>query len=316
MLKRLATRFYASPSLLLGLAGLFWGGNAVASRLAVGEITPLTLVFLRWVMVLGVLWPIYSGEIRAHWPAIRPKLPQVIVMAVLGYTGFNVLFYIAGHHTSAVHIGILQGSVPAFVLLGAFAMYGTRVTALQILGVLITTLGVIIVATRGNPLAILELDLNLGDLLMLIACVLYAFYTVALRNRPEMPGAAFFTLLALIAAYTSLPLIAFETVAWGLQMPTMNGALITLFVAIFPSCLAQLFWLRGVDLIGPGRAGVFINLVPVLASLLAVVILGEPFAMFHAVSLALVLTGIFIAQRTPAAPSPRSARRQKRVSRA
>ena len=133
---------------------------------------------------------------------------------------------------------------------------------------------------------------------MLAACVLYAFYTVALRDRPHMPGTAFFTLLALIAAVTSLPLVAFEALTSGLTMPTVHGLLVTAWVAIFPSFLSQLFYLRGVDLIGPGRAGVFVNLVPVFAAALAVSLIDEPFAAFHAVALALVIGGIWLAQRT------------------
>jgi drug/metabolite transporter (DMT)-like permease len=315
MLKRWGEKFYASPSLLLVLCGLFWGGNALASRMAVGEISPLTLVFLRWVLVLGVMWPIYGGEVRAHWPAIRKKLPLIVLMASLGFTAFNVLFYVAGHYTTAINIGILQGSMPVFVMAGAFLSHGTKVTLVQFLGVLITSIGVLVVATRGEPLKILEIELNIGDLLMLVACVLYAAYTVALQRRPEMPGAAFFSLLALIAAYTSLPLLTFEALTWGLQMPTLKGFLITLFVAIFPSCLSQLFLLRGVDLIGPGRAGVYMNLVPVFAAILAVVVLGEPFAIFHGVALALVIFGILLAQRNTAtakAPPPRAKVRRKR----
>jgi drug/metabolite transporter (DMT)-like permease len=317
LVKRWVTRLYASPSVLLTLCCLFWGGNALASRLAVNEITPLTLVFLRWVLVLAVLWPIYGAQVRTHWPNVRKKLPQTILMASLGFTAFNVLFYVAGHYTTAINIGILQGSLPAFVMACAFIAHGTRVSFVQITGVLITIIGVLVIATRGDPLAILDLNFNFGDLLMLIACMLYAAYTVALRNRPEMPGAAFFSLLALIAAYTSLPLVTFEAVAWGLQMPTLNGFLITLFVAIFPSCLAQLFLLRGVDLIGPGRAGVYMNLVPVFAAILAVALLGEPFALFHALALALVITGILMAQSPPqsAHVSDKTVRKKKKKSR-
>jgi drug/metabolite transporter (DMT)-like permease len=221
-------------------------------------------------------------------------------MGILGFTGFNALFYTAGHYTSAINIGILQGSIPVAVLAGAFLMYGTRATLLQIIGVLITAVGVVIVATRGAPLSVLHIDLNRGDLAMLAACVFYAFYTLALRNRPDMSGIAFFTLLALISAITSVPLLIYEAVTTGLQMPTLQGWLVTLFVAIFPSCLAQLFFLRGVDLIGPGRAGVFVNLVPVFAAILAVLLLNEPFAPFHAVALALVIGGIWLAQRNRA----------------
>jgi drug/metabolite transporter (DMT)-like permease len=296
-LKRLAHRFYSWPSLLLTLTCLLWAGNTIAGRLAVNQITPLTLTFLRWVLVIAVLWPIYGAQLRQHWPDIRQRLFRIVLMASLGFTSFNVLYYVAAHYTTAINIGILQGAMPIFVLAGAFLAHGTRVSLLQVLGVVITTFGVMVVATRGTPLAILEIELNRGDLLMLTACVLYAFYTVALRDRPDMPGAAFFTLLALIAAATSLPLVVFEAVTSGVAMPTIKGLLVTAFVAIFPSCLAQLFLLRSVDLIGPGRVSVFMNLTPAFSAIMGVALLGEPFASFHAIALVLVIGGILLAQR-------------------
>jgi drug/metabolite transporter (DMT)-like permease len=297
---RLLDRLYQWPGVLLTMTAMFWAGNAIVSRLAVGHISPFLLVFLRWVMVLAVLWPMYGGQVRAHWGEIRPRLLRITLMAIFGFTGFNALFYTAGYTTSAINIGILQGSIPVVVLAGAYFMYGTRATLVQIAGVLITTVGVIVVATQGAPLSILDIGFNRGDLAMLAACALYAFYTLALRDRPNMPGIAFFTLLALISAITSVPLLVAEAAIYGLAMPTLQGWLVTLFVAIFPSCLAQLFFLRGVDLIGPGRAGVFVNLVPVFAAILAVTLINEPFAMFHAVALALVIGGIWLAQRTQA----------------
>ena len=296
-LKRLSRALYRWPGLLLTLAAVFWAGNTVAARLAIGHISPFMLTFLRWVLVMGVLWPIYGGEVRKHWPQIRPRLPAIVALAALGFTGFNALYYVAAHDTSAINIGILQGSMPIFVLAGAFAAHGTRASPVQLAGVLVTAFGVVVVATRGAPLSILEVDFNKGDLAMLAACVLYAFYTVALRDRPSMPGTAFFTLLALIAAVTSLPLVAFEAVTTGVAMPTLEGWLVTAWVAVFPSFLSQIFYLRGVDLIGPGRAGVFVNLVPVFAAVLAVTLIDEPFATFHATALVLVIGGIWLAQR-------------------
>jgi drug/metabolite transporter (DMT)-like permease len=144
-----------------------------------------------------------------------------------------------------------------------------------------------------------RIDLNTGDLAMLGACVLYAGYTVALSDRPPISGAAFFTLLVLIASLTSLPLAACEAMAIGLKPPTLQGLMVTAYVVVFPSCIAQLFYLRGVDLIGPGRAGVFVNLVPVFSAVLAIGLLSEPFARYHALALALVIGGIWLAQRTP-----------------
>jgi drug/metabolite transporter (DMT)-like permease len=259
----------------------------------------MQLVCLRWVLVLAVMWPLYGAELRAHWGEVRPQLLKLVVVGFLGLTGFNALFYVAAHSTTAVNIGILQGSVPVIVLAGAFLTYGTRATLIQIAGVLITGVGVVVVATHGQPLALLEIEFNRGDLLMLAACVLYAIYTVALRDRPRVPSAPFFTLLALISAVTSLPLAAIEAATTGWSMPTWQGLVVTLWVAIFPSTLAQIFFVRAVDLIGPGRTGVFVNLVPIFAAILAVVLLGEPFALFHAVALALVLGGIWLAQRAP-----------------
>jgi drug/metabolite transporter (DMT)-like permease len=294
----LIDRLYQWPTVLLTLTAIFWAGNAVAGRMAVGHISPMLLVFLRWVMVLGVLWPLYGREVRAHWPMLRPQLGRIVLMGLLGFTGFNALFYVAAYTTSAINIGILQGSIPVVVLAGAFLVHGTRASLVQVAGVLITLVGVVVVATRGAPLSILEIGLNRGDLAMLAACLLYAFYTVALRDRPDMPGTAFFTLLALIAAATSVPLLAVEAAIQGLALPTWQGWLVTLYIAIFPSCLAQLFYVRGVDLIGPGRAGVFTNLVPVFTAILAVALIAEPFAPFHAIALVLVIGGIWLAQRT------------------
>jgi drug/metabolite transporter (DMT)-like permease len=296
----LTDRFYRWPSLLLTLAAIFWAGNTVAGRLAVGEISPFMLTFLRWVLVLAALWPVYGREVRKHWSQVKPQLGSIVVLAALGMTGFNALYYVAAHYTSAINIGILQGSMPIFVLTGAYLAHGTRASLVQQAGVLITALGVVVVATRGAPLQILGVDLNWGDLAMLAACALYAAYTVGLRDRPSMPGTAFFTLLALISAITSVPLVIAEGLVLGFKLPTPTGLLITAWVAIFPSCLSQIFYLRGVDLIGPGRAGVYINLVPVFAAAMAVVLINEPFAPFHGLALVLVLGGIWLAQRMQA----------------
>jgi drug/metabolite transporter (DMT)-like permease len=284
---------------LLSLAALFWAGNTVAGRLAVGEIAPMQLTFLRWVVVLAVLWPLYGREVRAHWPLLKPEMSRLALMAALGFTGFNALFYVAAYRTTAVNLGIIQGAIPVFVLVGAFIAYRTRVSLLQGIGALLTVLGVIVIASRGAPLEALSIGLNPGDLAMILGSALYAFYAVGLKRRPAMPGAAFFTLLALLAAVSALPLAIAEALLAGSGLPSGPGLLVMLWVAVFPSCLAQLFFLRGVDAIGPGRAGVFINLVPVFAALLGVALLGERFEGFHALSLAMVIGGIWLSQRVP-----------------
>ncbi len=293
---------YQRPALLLVLTTLFWAGNAIAGQLARGEITPLQLVLARWTAVTLLLWPLFGGQVAAHWPVIRPRLARIALMAVAGFTGFNILFYFASLSTSAVNIGILQGAMPVFVMIGAFLAHGARVTALQAAGVAVTLVGVILVATAGTPWAVLETEVNRGDLLMLVACVLYAGYAVMLVGRPPVPGVVFFTLMAPIAALAAVPPALAEALGEGYRWPTAEGWLIVAYVALFPSCLAQIFFLRGVDLIGPGRAGVYTNLVPVFAAALAVGLLGQAFAGYHALAMVAVIGGIALAQRAPRLP--------------
>ena len=133
--------------------------------------------------------------------------------------------------------------------------------------------------------------------LMVVACVLYAGYTVALQRRPAVAPESLVMALSAAALLAALPLVAFEAAAGQLQWPTATGWTIVVLAVVFPSFLAQIFFIRGVELIGPGRAGVFINLVPVFASILAVAILGETFAGFQAIALGLVLGGIWLSER-------------------
>lgn len=288
---------FARPYLLLVLTALLWAGNAVAGRLAVGQISPMLVVTLRWGLVVVILAVFFRDRIRAEAPALRPHLGFLAAMGSLGFTAFNALFYFAAHHTTAVNIGIIQGAIPIFTLIGAYLAYRTGVSALQAAGAAVTILGVVVVATKGDPTALASLTLGLGDLLMIVACALYAGYTVGLRNKPPVSGIVLFAGMAAAAAFTSLPLLALEIAAGRFQAPTALGWVLVVYIAVGPSFLSQLFFMRGVELIGPGRAGLFVNLVPVFAPVLAVAILGEAFTLFHAVALGLVLGGIFLAER-------------------
>ena len=141
--------------------------------------------------------------------------------------------------------------------------------------------------------------------MVVIAVVLYAGYTVALRERPKVSGLSLLAGMALAAFVTSVPLMVWEIAAGGFIWPTVGGLLTLVYVALGPAFASQMFYMRGVELIGPGRAGVFVNLVPVFGAIMAVALLGEPFAAYHVVALILVVGGIAIAQRgaRPRAPS-------------
>lgn len=311
MIHRAGAWLFRQPYLLLTLTALMWSGNAVASRLAVGQISPMALTCLRWVVVCSVLLVFARRQVVADWPLLAPRWRSILWMGTLGFTAFNALFYAAGHHTSGVNISIIQGAIPIAVLVGAYLVYRTPVGIAQGIGFLLTFVGVGAVALRGDFATLETLSFNIGDVWMLIACVFYAAYTLGLRNRPKTSGFAFFAMLATVAMLTSLPLLAWEILASTVQWPTWLGLAILLFVALGPSLLAQLFFMRGVDLIGPGRAGLFANLVPVFGPALSVLILGESFEAYHFWGLVLVLAGIWLAERRwglPAAVRPRPER--------
>jgi drug/metabolite transporter (DMT)-like permease len=288
---------FGNAYLVLTLTAFMWAGNAVAGRLAVGEVSPMALTTLRWVIAASMMGFVARREVRASWPQLKERWASVVWMGTLGFTAFNALFYAAAYHTTAVNIAIIQGAIPVLVLIGALAAFGTRIRGLQVVGMGVTLVGVALVAAKGHLETLLQLAFNVGDVWMLVACGLYATYTLGLRNRPAVPGLAFFATMAGVAFLTSLPLLAWEILSGTVQWPTPKGWAILLYVGLFPSLLSQIFYMRGVELIGPGRAGIFVNLVPVFGALLAVVILGEPFHLYHAGALALVLGGIWLAER-------------------
>ncbi len=274
-----------------------WGLNAIISRLAVGEIAPMQLVTFRWLGVIVVLLLFGRRHIKQDWPILRQHLGYLGLMGCTGFVVFNALFYVAGHHTTAINIGILQGSIPVFVLLGSLFILRQKITGIQALGVLVTLIGVIIVASGGDFGRLRELSVNRGDLFMLIACFCYAAYSLGLSNRPKVSAIGLFAVMAAVAWLVSLPLVVIETyLIGGWQQPSPTGWALVLLVTIFPSLIAQLFFIEGVSLIGPSRAGVFVNLVPVFASVMAILFLGEQFETFHAIALMLVLGGIGLSE--------------------
>jgi drug/metabolite transporter (DMT)-like permease len=282
-----------------------WAGNAIASRLAVGEISPMALTHLRWGVACVLLVIFARREIREAWATLRPHWLFVLLMGLCGFTIFNAMFYWAAHYTTAVNLTLLQGAVPVIVMLAATVLYGTRIGPLQAIGVVMTLVGVATVATHGDLTRLAELDLNFGDLLMLIACLFYAGYTVVIPKRPKVSALAFFCGLAFMAWLTSMPLFIAEIATGTVVWPTGKAMLILLYVGALPSLVSQVTFMRGVELIGPSRAGLFVNLLPVFGALLAVLVLGERFDISHAVAMALVVGGIVLAERTAQVRKPK-----------
>ncbi|CAA0104112.1 Uncharacterised protein [Zhongshania aliphaticivorans] len=285
------------PYILLTLVALFWGGNAIAGKLAVGHVSPMLLTSLRWLFACVFIAPFAYQDVKREWPIIQQHWFKLFLLAALGFTAFNALFYWALNHTSAINVTIEQSAMPLVVFLGNFILLGLRPVRLQLVGFSLTLLGVVITVSHGQLSSLLTLDLNRGDAIMLLATLLYGGYTVALRYRPPLHWRSMIMVLALFAFLSSLPLSLYEYWQGFAIIPDTRGLGVVLYIAIFPSLIAQSLYMRGVDLIGGNRANLFINLVPVFGSILAVVILSEDFKPYHLLALGLVIGGILLAER-------------------
>lgn len=286
------------PYVLLTLTAMAWAGNTIAGRLAVDNVSPMALTALRWLLSFALMSLFVREDVRQVAGLIRQRPVYFLIMGFSGFTGFNAVYYIAARYTSAINLGIMQSSTPLFVILGVVLLRHSRVSLGQIIGLLIGTIGVFVVASRGHLSALLNLEFNIGDLMLIAISAMYAGYSLGLRQRPEgVSGVAFFAAMALVAAVTSLPLLAWEVAAGRFQAPTLQGWLVIAFVAVFPSLLAQIWYIRGVAALGAARSGFIFNAIPVFAAIMAVLILKEPFGWHHAVGMALVLGGIAWAER-------------------
>lgn len=294
MISSLMTRAKTSAPLFLILATLGWGGNTIASRLAVGEISPMMLIFIRWAMVVGLVVALYGKQMVKAWPVLKPRLIWIALMGGFGMSCFNALFYIAAHSTTAVNLGIIQSTMPGLILFGSFLIFGTRINYRQCIGLVVAFIGVVIVVTKGDWAQLIGLSLNIGDLLMLTACLFYSGYTLGLRNRPKVDSMVMMGYFAVTAWLFTIPMVAIEHVTYGTLMPGFKGWMVLLYIAIMPSFLSQVFFMKGVDLIGPGAAGLYANLVPIFSAIMAVLILNESFQIFHLVALTFVFAGIYM----------------------
>ena len=287
---------HRSAYIFLLLTTLLWGGNSVAGKLAVDHVSPMTLVFLRWVLAVLIMLPIGFQTIRKDWPVVRKHWVVLAALGASGFTLFNTIFYTALNYTTAINVSIEQAAMPILIIIANFVFFRLRVNWAQIAGVVLTIAGVILTACHGDPRRLLTLELNFGDAIMLVAVLLYSGYSVGLRLKPVMHWQSLMLAMSIAALITSLPFFLWEIAAGKVIVPDARGWTVIVYTAIGASVISQIFYIRGNELIGANRAGLFINLVPIFGTLLSVLIVGETFQLYQALALVLVLGGIGLAE--------------------
>lgn len=280
----------------LSVTALFWGANSVAGKLAVGHVSPMVLTTFRWIVALSVILALMMPQVKRDWPVIRKHWVQLLLYGVFGFTAFNALLYTALGYTSAINAVIEQAGIPMLIFIFNFILFRIQASFAQIVGFSVTLVGVLVTAAHGEFSALAELEFNFGDALMLLACIVYAAYTVSLRWKPNLHWQSFIAAPSFGALLSAIPLFFWELSRDAAVFPDTRGWAIVLYAGIFPSLLSQVLYVRGVEMIGANRAGLFINAIPVFGTILSVLLVGETMHPFHIVALLLVLGGIGIAE--------------------
>jgi drug/metabolite transporter (DMT)-like permease len=287
------------PYLLLSITAMCWAGNAIVGRLAAGHIAPVTLSFLRWSLAFLVILPFAWKHLAGDWAAIRARLGTMIVLSITGIGAFTSLQYWALEHTTALNTLLLQSAGPLIVALWSLILFGVRLTLAQAFGVMLSLCGVLVILLHGDLTMLRNIDFNDGDLIFIVALVIFALYSVLSLKRPNIHALSFVAFTFGAGAACLIPLFIWELFARPLMAITPANLLTLAYVALFPSTLAYLCFNRGVQLIGANRAAPFFHVVPVFGTVMSIVFLGEHPQAFQFLGFALVLTGVIVASRKP-----------------
>ncbi|MEJ2328679.1 MAG: DMT family transporter [Gammaproteobacteria bacterium] len=285
-----------SPYLLLVMTTLFWGGNFNVGRAVIGEVPPLGLSFWRWMVAWMIIFPIAYRPMWKRRHLLIENWFLLLLLAVTGVTLFNSLVYLGLQTTTAINASLMQSINPVLIILLSILLLGHRPQVMQLLGVLVSLAGAIVILTRGDPAILKGLEFASGDLLVLLAVFLWGLYTVLLKKLPEeLRGIPVLGYTVTVGTILILPFYLHETMN-GRPVPlTPTSIASILYVAIFPSVLAYIFWNHATARLGPERTGQFSHLIPVFGILIATLVLGESLQSYHFAGILLVSAGLLLA---------------------
>jgi drug/metabolite transporter (DMT)-like permease len=287
----------ATAYLLAGVAMAIWGSPPVVARAVSSEVPPLALAFFRWFVALLVLLPFVWRKLRAEWPMLRLHWRPLFVVSMFMTAGSS-LSVLAVYFTTATNAVLVNASQPAVTAAFAWLAGRDRLSRRQALGIGCAFAGIVVMICRADLGVLTSLDINIGDLIMLMAVCGWSLYAVKLHHRDYLPSSeVMLFVIALSGSVMLLPLylielsqvgtFAFRTDVWGAIV----------YLAVFASVLAVLFWNLALHSLGPNRAAVFVNLIPIFGAAFAVLLLGEHLFFYHLLGAAFVFTGIFLAVR-------------------
>lgn len=295
----------ASPYLLLTLTPFFWACNWIVGRALYRDIPPMAMTFYRWLFALLILAPFALRHVRREWPLIVRHRRTLLALGAIGVGTHNALAYLGLRYTTAINGAILNSFIPVMIITLSWIFVGQRLLRLQLAGVALSLCGVLAILSGGRLETLVALELNRGDLLVILSLLLWSIYTIGLRWRPGgLHMLSFLFVIVCVGDAAVLPLyLAESALGWRMAFSWLNLAAIA-GVALFSSVLGYIFWNRGVEQVGASVAGLFLHLMPVFVTLLAWLLLDERLHGFHVAGIALILGGIYLTSRSAPPPVP------------
>ncbi|HEY5290815.1 MAG TPA: DMT family transporter [Burkholderiales bacterium] len=272
-----------------------WGSNGVVSRALMDTVPPLVMAAARWAVVFVVLLPLVWPERRAIAHSLRRDWKLLLALALLGSAPQSALVYTGLSTSTAIHLGLLNSTVPVLIILISWGWYARRPRRLEATGLGLSLSGVLLILAHGDLWALLHLQFNHGDLLMLGAMVTWALYTLRLKDRPRTLSLfAFVFALSLIGELLTLPFAALQWVwAGGVHLGAREW-LGLLYIGAFATLVSTVLFSYGVERVGAVRGGILIHLMPVFSSVFAALFIGEQLFPYHAAGFVLVAGGAIL----------------------
>ena len=285
--------------LFLFLAVLFWAGNFIVGKYAsYYQIPPFSLNFYRWFFAWLILLPFTFKEIISKKNYILENYKFYILLGITSVTIFNSIVYYSLNFTQVINGVLMISTIPVMIMFISSILKIERTNIFQILGVLFSFTGVILIITKANLGILLNLDFNKGDITMVFGMLSWATYSALLKKKKHELSQLTLLEVVILFGFIFLIPIYFIEYQMGFRISLNQNFLIILFyVVLFPGLISFIFWIKGVSLIGANRAGIFLHMMPVLSAIMAMIIFNEKFMFYHMLGAIFILTGILLSNK-------------------
>ena len=285
--------------IMLVCASLFWSGNFIIGKFAfITDIPPLSLVFYRWLLVWIILLPFTFKEIIKYKKTIIKNLPTLFFLGLTSVGLFNSFTYLSLMYTQVINSTLFNTAIPAIIILICFLFKIESTNKFQIIGLIVSIIGIISIITKLNLNILLSLDFNKGDLIMIGGVLSWGVYSSLLKKKNfTLPLLTLVHVICTFGLICVTPQYIYE-LSQGLVIKfDINLFYILIFLAIFPSIGSYYCWAGAVSIIGANRAGISLSLIPLFSSILAILLFKEQFQFFHLVGSILIIIGLFLSNK-------------------